>query len=117
MTQSILTSTKLNLGIDESYTVFDQQIIDLINTAFMSLSQMGIGPATGFAISDANRTWDAFLGNDLNLNGVKTYIWLKVRLAFDPPNTSFGINAMQEQVRELEWRLNVHREYTKGDTA
>ncbi len=63
-------------------------------------------------IQDAVATWDDFLGEDLNLNSVKTYMYLRVRLLFDPPSTPFAINAMKEQVTELEWRLNVHRETT-----
>lgn len=110
MDASILTSTKKVLGIDESYTAFDPDVIMHINTAFATLSQLGIGPASGFMIEDNGPMWSDFIGDDLNLNPVKTYVYMRVRLAFDPPGTSFHINALEEQIKELEWRLNVHRE-------
>lgn len=113
MSSSILTSTKKNLGIDADYTAFDQDILMHINSVFMVLSQLGIGPANGFMIEDDSTVWDAFLGTDINLNVVKTYMYLRVRLLFDPPTTSYLITAMNEQIRELEWRLNVHREATE----
>jgi hypothetical protein len=81
-----------------------------INSIFTVLTQLGIGPVNGFMILDAVATWEDFLGEDLNLNSVKTYVFLRVRLLFDPPTTPFHINAMQEQIKELEWRLNAHRE-------
>jgi hypothetical protein len=81
-----------------------------INSVFVTLNQLGIGPENGFAIEDALPTWADFLGDDLRYNSVKTYVYLRVRLLFDPPATSFLISAMKEQVQELEWRLNVHRE-------
>ena len=112
MDESILTSTKKVLGIDESYTAFDTDIIMHINSIFAVLTQLGIGPVEGFAISDSTATWGSFLGTDLQLNSVKTYVYLRVRLIFDPPATSFVLNAMQEQIRELEWRLSVRREET-----
>src|SRR5690348_398765 len=81
-----------------------------INTAFSMLNQLGVGPEAGFAIEDAVPTWDTFLGDDLRLNAVKTYVYLRVRLLFDPPSTSFVIEAINKQITELEWRLNVQRE-------
>lgn len=110
MSDSILVSTKKILGLSPDYTAFDLDIITHINTAFLSLNQMGIGPSNGFMITDANAEWSDFIGDDLNLNSVKTYLYLKVRLVFDPPNNTFLINALQEQIKELEWRLSTHRE-------
>lgn len=81
-----------------------------INTAFTTLNQIGIGPDEGFMIEDASVTWDQFLGDDPRLNSVKTYTYLKVRLIFDPPATSFVINAIEKQIEEIEWRLSVKRE-------
>lgn len=107
---SILTSTKKILGIDADYTAFDVDIIMHINTVFSVLNQLGIGPENGFVIEDATATWDTFLGADPLLNSVKTYVYLRVRLLFDPPTTSFLLAAMKEQYQELEWRLNVKRE-------
>lgn len=110
MTQSILGSTKRNLGIDESYTVFDQTILTHINSVFADLHQLGIGPTEGFYIEDDESSWSEFTEENPLLNSVKTYMYLRVRLLFDPPTTSFAIDAMKEQIREWEWRLNVYRE-------
>jgi len=111
MTESILTSTKKNLGIEESYTAFDPDIVLHINSVFSTLNQLGIGPIDGFAIDDATAVWSDFLEGDLRLNSVKTYIYLRVRMLFDPPTTGYFVSAVQKQVEELEWRLNVVREF------
>lgn len=114
METSILISTKKILGIDEDYTVFDHDIITHINTTFSILTQLGIGPITGFMIEDDTAQWDDFLDPlDLQLNLAKTYVYLKARQYFDPPTTSYLITAMEGQIQELEWRLNVHREATE----
>lgn len=112
MSSSILTSTKKILGIEADYDAFDADILMHINTAFSTLNQLGIGPAEGFMIEDATTTWDSYIGNDIRLNSVKSYVYLSVRLLFDPPTTSYLISAMKEQKQELEWRLNVYREET-----
>jgi hypothetical protein len=112
METSILTSTKKILGIAADYTVFDLDIITHINTAFSTLTQLGIGPVAGFMIEDESAEWSDFLGDDLQLNSVKTYVFLKTRMLFDPPQTSYLISAMNAQIEELEWRLNTHREET-----
>lgn len=112
MGTSILTNTKKVLGVDEGYTAFDADILMHINSAFSTLNQIGIGPEAGFAIEDAVPTWSAFLGNDLRLNSVKLYVYLRARVIFDPPSTSFVLAALKEQIQELEWRLNVQREST-----
>lgn len=111
MADSILTSTKKTLGIEESYTVFDQDILMHINSVLSIVTQLGIGPESGFMINDSTAIWVDFLGVDSQkLNAVKTYVYLRVRLLFDPPATSYLLTAMHEQMRELEWRLNVERE-------
>jgi hypothetical protein len=110
--QSILTSTKKILGIAGDYTAFDLDILTYINSAFSTLNQLGIGPEAGFMIEDAAPTWDSFIGTDSRLNSVKNYVYLSVRLIFDPPATSFAIEALNQQKKELEWRLNVYREST-----
>lgn len=112
MSESILNSVKKNLGLPETYTAFDQDIIMHINSAFSALNQIGIGPASGFMITDDTTQWDAFLGADIRLNSAKTYVTLKVRIVFDPPQTAHLLAALKEQVQELEWRLNVHIEET-----
>ena len=104
---SILTSIKKLLGITEEYENFDQDIIMHINSAFMILNQLGVGPKSGFSISDKSSTWDEFIPESSNLEAVKTYIHLKVKLMFDPPLSSTVIEAIKSQINELEWRLNV----------
>lgn len=110
MADSILESTKKILGIDAGYVVFDTDIIMHINSVFSTLEQLGIGPVDGFMIEDNIPTWEAFIGLDNRLNAVKTYVYLRVRMLFDPPQTSFHLTAINEQIKELEWRLNVKRE-------
>jgi hypothetical protein len=108
---SILKSTKKILGIAETYDVFDHDIIVHINSVFSTLEQLGIGPDDGFMIEDDTPTWDQFFGTDKGYNAVKTYVYLRVRRLFDPPATSFHLEALDQQIKELEWRLNVHREH------
>ena len=103
---SILTSIKKLLGITEEYEHFDPDIIMHINSAFMILNQLGVGPEEGFFIKDKSSTWDEFLSGS-NLEAVKTYVYLKVKLMFDPPLSSTVIEAIKSQISELEWRLNV----------
>lgn len=113
MENSILKSTKQALGLEADYTPFDQELIMHINSVFSTLVQLGIGPATGFAIADDTTEWSSLLAADANLNSVKTYVFLKVRMIFDPPATSYAITAMEKQIEEFEWRLNVYRESTQ----
>jgi len=110
METSILTSTKKILGIAEDYIVFDLDIITHINSAFSTLAQLGVGPPEGFMITDATAVWDDFVSADFQYNSVKSYVFLKVRQLFDPPSTSYLIAAVEKQIQELEWRLNVYRE-------
>jgi hypothetical protein len=110
MEDSILTSTKKALGLDEDYTAFDPDIIMHINSALSTLNQLGIGPGLGFMIEDETALWSTFLGSDPRLNNIKSYVYLYVRALFDPPQTGFGTSAMQEQIKELAWRINVQRE-------
>jgi hypothetical protein len=109
---SILTSTKKVLNLAADYEAFDQDVIMHINSVFSTLNQLGVGPEVGFMIEDASSTWDAFLGIDPRLNHVKTYVYLRVRILFDPPQTGHHMSAMEKQITELEWRLNVQREET-----
>jgi len=119
LSTSILTSTKKILGVSADDTVFDLDIITHINSAFSTLCQLGIGPATGFMIEDATAQWDDFLGDDWRFNSVKSYVYLKVRSLFDPPTTSYLLNAMKEQIQEFEFRLQVDAETptTGGSTT
>lgn len=113
MEQSILTSTKKILGLAVDYTAFDLDIITHINAAFSTLTQLGVGPADGFMIEDASAEWYDYIENDPQLNTIKSYVFLKVRQLFDPPATSYLITAMEKQIQEFEWRLNVNRESTE----
>lgn len=108
--ESILTSIKKLLGIDESYTHFDSDIIMHINSVFTILTQMGVGPSEGFIIEDDTTTWIDFLGDKTNLESVKTYIFMKVKLMFDPPLAGSVTEAYNRTISELEWRLNVAAE-------
>lgn len=110
METSILTSTKKILGLAEDYTAFDYDVITHINTALSTLTQLGIGPTEGFMIEDSSAEWDEFIADDPRFNSIKSYVFLKVRMMFDPPATSYLIDSMQRQIQELEWRLNVTRE-------
>ena len=110
---SILNSVKKRVNIAEEYTAFDEDILVEINSAFGTLTQIGLGPDEGFMIEDETATWDDYVTAGvpaLHLNSVKTYIALKVRLVFDPPTSSYAISSMERQIQELEWRLNTARE-------
>ena len=105
--ESILTSIKKLLGIEEEYTQFDNDIIMHINSVFLNLTQLGVGPAEGFLIEDDTATWEDFIGDSNQLQAVKSYMYLKVKLLFDPPLSSSVIESMNRMIAELEWRLNV----------
>lgn len=105
--ESILTSIKKLLGIEEKYTQFDEDIVMHINSVFLNLTQLGVGPAEGFLIEDSSATWYDFIGDSNQLQAVKTYMYLKVKLLFDPPLSSSVVESMNGMIAELEWRLNV----------
>lgn len=109
---SILTSIKEMLGIAGEYDHFDSVLIRHINTVFMILSQMGVGPPEGFAIQDADQTWSDFVSEEDNLEAVKSYVYHRVHLAFDPPASSTIIEATNRIISELEWRLYTAAEFT-----
>lgn len=107
---SILTSIKKLLGPEEEYDYFDTDIIIHINSALMVLTQLGIGPSTGFFITDKSAVWKDFLPDMDRLQAVKTYVYLKVKLVFDPPQSAAGIESFNKMINEYEWRLNVAAE-------
>jgi len=113
VSESILTSTKKVLNLADDYTSFDSDITMHINSVFSTLNQLGVGPDEGFMIEDKVPTWDTFLEGDPRLNHVKTYVYLRVRMLFDPPTLGYVVDAMKEQIKEHEWRLNVQREDVK----
>lgn len=104
---SILTSIKLQLGITEEQTSFDQQLVIHINSVFSILSQLGVGPKEGFSIEDEDATWDDYIDNIATLRMVRSYVYMKVRLIFDPPASGTVMEAIKQNIAELEWRLNV----------
>lgn len=114
---SILNDTKKMLGIDESYSAFDLDIKLHINSVLSKLDQLGIGPAGGLAISDDSATWVDLIGDDARLNLVQAYVYLNVRMGFDPPNTSFVLNAQKELIQEQECRLLMVVENDRWDAA
>lgn len=107
---SILTSIKKMLGISEDYTQFDADLIMHINSVFLNLAQLGVWPASGFSIEDETTEWTDFINNNAQLQAVKSYIYLKVKLLFDPPLSSAVIESTNRMIAELEWRLNVAAE-------
>lgn len=116
VTDSILLTVKKMLGIAEEYHAFDIDLIVNINSVFLTLNQLGVGPKIPYQIEGSEETWAEFLKDQRKkLAGVETYVYLKTRLLFDPPTNSFLVDAMQKQCDELEWRLNVQVE--GGNTA
>ena len=115
MNQSILISVKKMLGMTEDYEPYDPVIIMHINSVLMILNQLGVGPSNGFSISDKTSTWSDFISDDTKLESVKSYVYLKVKLLFDPPLQSTVIEAMNRMVNELEWRLNVEAESSRKE--
>ena len=109
MNESILTSVKKVLGIAEECTSFDSDILMHINSVLMILTQIGIGPIEGFSISDKSTMWDQFT-NSKNVEDIKSYVSLKVKLLFDPPNTTSNMESIERLISELEWRLNIAAE-------
>lgn len=105
--ESILNSIKKLLGIAEDYDYFDSDIIMHINSVFATLTQLGVGPEKGFSINDESEKWEDFLPEERMLHSVKSYMFMKVKLMFDPPLSSAVIECTKEQIKELEWRLQV----------
>lgn len=110
LADSILDSTKKKLGLTSDYDVFDMDIVSHINTAFFELHRLGVGPTEGFVIEGTEETWGTFLPPGVLLSAVKTYVYLKTKLLFDPPTTSYNLNSTEETLKELAWRINMMRE-------
>lgn len=110
MNESILTSIKKLLGIAADYTSFDTDIIIHINSVFMILNQLGVGPSEGFKIDSDTQLWMQYIQDEDQLEAVKTYIYLKVKQVFDPPLSSAVMESNKQLINELEWRLNVQAE-------
>lgn len=108
---NILDSIKKLLGISSDYDDFDTDIIMHINSVLSTIAQIGVGPKEGFTI-DQSSVWSEFIVDSLTLNLVKSYVYLKVRLLFDPPQSSAVLNAINAQISELEWRISVESKST-----
>lgn len=108
--ESILTSIKLLLGITEDYEHFDNQIVTHINSVLMILTQLGVGPPDGFIVKDKTDTWNEFIPDGKNLELIKSYVHLKVKLLFDPPSSSVVMESMNRMISEFEWRINAAAE-------
>ncbi len=115
MEECILTSIKKLLGIADEDTSFDEDIKIHINTVFSILNQIGVGPSSGFRITD-DETWNSFMNDALVFESVKTYVYLRVKLIFDPPLTASVMDSINNTLKELEFRLNVSAENKKEDT-
>lgn len=111
--ESILASIKKLLGVPEEVTHFDSDIIMHINTTIMDLTQIGVGPSEGYHISDEEDTWADFIGDSEELEAVKTYVYLNVKLLFDPPQNSSTIEVINRQIAKIEWRLNFKVDASK----
>lgn len=111
MSDSILTSVKKLIGIVEEETTFDTDIIMHINSVFMILYQLGIGPTNGYSISDKTPTWTNYISPSANIEGLKSYMVLRVKSMFDPSSTSFTQDSFDKIIKELEYRLVTQKEF------
>ena len=110
MEENILDSIKKLLGIPEDYTAFDQDIMIHVNSVFMILYELGVGPSNGYSLKDGTEKWGDFISDDENLEGIKTYVYMKVKTIFDPPLNSAVLASMKELISEFEWRINNEAE-------
>lgn len=112
---SILNSVKKMLGIVEEYEHFDTDLIMHINSVFTILTQLGVGPSGGFMIEDDATTWDEFLSDTAKMMLIKSYMFLKVKLLFDPPLGTAVLECYKAQINEYEWRLNSIADIEGGE--
>lgn len=118
---SILLTIKKLIGLDKDYGPFDIDMIVAINSSFMILNQLGIGPDKPFTITDDSQTWKDFFGDEEIFALAKSYIYLRTRLLFDPPSSGVLHEAVERQISEFEWRMHVQADYNdsvkEGDSA
>jgi hypothetical protein len=107
MEESILLTIKKLLGLGEDYTAFDTDVITRVNTFLFTLTQLGVGPSTGFRITGPGETWSHFIGDRVDLEAVKDFIYMKARIVFDPPTSSAALQALKDEAKELEFRINI----------
>jgi len=110
MIDSILDSMKKALNLPADHHEFDEDLIMHINSVFSTLHQLGVGPTQGFQITDNTALWSTFLGGNMSQNNIRSYMYVCVRLLFDPPTTGYQLESRQKQKEELEWRISVERE-------
>lgn len=110
MDDSILETLKQTLGISKDDDSFDTDLVAHINAALMVLADLGVGPSNGLIITGPQETWAMLAGNREDLEMVKSYLTLKVKLLFDPPSSSFVLESYKNLIAEWEWRLNVRAE-------
>jgi len=115
MQESILLTIKQMLGIPSEYSVFDEELAVYINTVIAALRQLGVGPENGFAITGENESWEDYIGDTLMYENVKAYIYLKVRMMFDPPSSSFVLEAFKNQAAEIEWRIYIQADEDRDE--
>lgn len=111
--ESILTSVKQSLGIAEDDTTFDKELIFHINGALMIAGQLGVGDVNGFKITGTTETWTDFIGKRIDLELIKQAVTMRVQLIFDPPQNSFLVEAIKDQIQEFEWRVEFNKETAK----
>ena len=114
---SILFTIKKMLGLGTDYTAYDTDVIVFINSAMMTLQQLGVGPERGFVVTGPTEMWSDFIPSDTMLEGVKNYLFLCVKMVFDPPTSSFVMESMKAQKEELEWRLREQAEFYPGNDS
>lgn len=107
MDESILNTVKKLLGLDPSYDAFDTDVLIGINAALFTLMQLGVGPKGGFIVSSQSETWSDFVGKAIDLEALKQYVYLRTRIAFDPPSNASVMQSMKDLCDEYAWRLNV----------
>lgn len=117
MHNSILMDVRKGCNVPEWDDGFDQELIMFINTAIFDLAQIGVGPLNGFSIKGKEETWSSIIEGSKQLEAVKTFVTLKVRLVFDPPTSSFVLESMKNIIAECEWRLNVQAEGAFDDES
>lgn len=112
--ESILETVKTSLGIMPEYEHFDQAIIGYINMTLATIQQLGVGNDGGFRVVDASNQWSEFIPDEPKYEIVKTYVSQKVRVAFDPPSSSFVLEALNKSIAELEWRIFMLPSFKEG---
>lgn len=107
---SILTEIKKMIGFEQDYTVFDTDLIIQINSCFSTLRSLGVGPDEGFIITGTSETWSSYTIDQAHLANVKNFVFMKTKMVFDRPETSYAISAMERNIKEIEWRLFMESE-------